>query len=497
MADSTATTEQAANDVKIEDVGPARKRLTITIPPEAIAEKMEASMTTLTSEAQLPGFRKGRAPRALLQRKFGNEIRQETKGQLIADAYSSAIEEKEIKPVSEPEPVESIEDIELIEGKPLTFSVEIEVVPEFDLPSFDGLEIKKPTLEINDDHVNSEIERQQLQLGESEKIEGDFTDGDRLVGHATATIKGEDEPFFEHGEVAIVHPGKKEGGQGQVLGLLVDGVAKTIGKAKVGDTLTFETTVPEGHEREDIRGKDIVIEFQIRQGFRITPATVKQIVEHYGLADEKMLCEQVQLALTQRRDQEQANAMRQQVYDILSDTVDFELPEKMSEAQARRIVQQQEMELLYQGLTPEEIEDRLAEVRAQSMTIARNRLKLFFLMHRLSEQYGIEVSEQEINGRIAQMAMQRGMRPEQLRNELTQSNRLNEVAMQIRDHKTADHIVQDAKVKEVSSDEWKKFLEAREKKQADKGGAVAKKKKTTRKKTTKKKKKTSSKKSAG
>ncbi len=126
MAESPPTTEhsdEASQNVKIENVGPALKRLTITIPPEAVAEKLEASIGTLLHEATLPGFRRGKAPRKLLERKFGSTVRSETKSQLIADAYAKAVEEHDIQPVGEPEPTEPTEKLELEEGKPLSFAV--------------------------------------------------------------------------------------------------------------------------------------------------------------------------------------------------------------------------------------------------------------------------------------------------------------------------------------------------------------------------------------
>jgi trigger factor len=488
---------ELVQDVKIEDAGPARKRLTITIPAEAVDERIEQSMATLISEAAIPGFRKGRAPKALIQKRFGGAVKEETRNQIVADAYAKAIEEHKLNPVGEPEPVTPLDELELAEGKPLTFSLELEIVPEFDLPALDGIEIKKPLLEIADEHIESEVERQGLQLGESEDIDGDFVEGDRIVGYAVATRKGEDEPFFTHDEVIVVHPGDKNDGRGQVLGLLIDDLAKVLKGKKVGDTVIIETTVPEAHEREDIRGKDITIEFQIRQAARITPATVEQVVAHYGMESEQMLREQIRLALEQRRDQEQAAAMREQMYEQLANAVDFELPEKLSASQAARFVKQQELEMLYRGMSPEEVEDQLAEVRAQSMDVARRRLKLFFVLHRMAEKYEIQVSEQEINGRIAMMAAQRSMRPEQLRQQLMQANRIGEIAMQVRDHKTADRAIAECKVTEITAEEWRKLVT--EKNKPEDGGekkAAAKKsgkKSTTRKTTKKKTKKTSTK----
>ena len=119
-------TDAAANQVKIEDAGPARKKISITIPADAIDQKLQESMATLGQETVVPGFRKGKVPQSLLERRFGTAVRTEAKNQLIGGAYAEAIEQHGIKPVGEPEPAdgpESIAKLELQSGRPLSFSL--------------------------------------------------------------------------------------------------------------------------------------------------------------------------------------------------------------------------------------------------------------------------------------------------------------------------------------------------------------------------------------
>ena len=128
MVDAPATTEsksQTASDVKVEDIGPACKRITITISADTIKEKLDDQVGTLSANTALPGFRKGKAPRQLLERRFGETVREETKTQIMAEAYAQAIEEKDIKPVGEPEPTSDVKDLKLIPGSvsPSLFTV--------------------------------------------------------------------------------------------------------------------------------------------------------------------------------------------------------------------------------------------------------------------------------------------------------------------------------------------------------------------------------------
>ncbi len=132
--------EEYNHEVKIEDAGPARKKLTITIPADEIDEKIDSSFTTLASEAVLPGFRRGRAPRKLIEKRFGGSVKTETRNQIVADAYSRAVEKNKIKTVGDPE-ADQLKYLQIEAGKALTFTVEVEVAPEFDLPELQGLKI--------------------------------------------------------------------------------------------------------------------------------------------------------------------------------------------------------------------------------------------------------------------------------------------------------------------------------------------------------------------
>ncbi|MCI0631879.1 MAG: trigger factor [Phycisphaerales bacterium] len=475
MSPATATTEPttSTNQVKIEDAGPARKRLTITIPAHAINDKLAESMTVLAGQTVLPGFRKGHVPQKLLERRFGTSVRTETKNQLIASAYATAIEEHKLKPVGEPEPGDDMKTLELEPGKAMTFSLEVEVVPSFELPALDTIEVKKPMVDITDERIAQELERQQLMHGVASRIESDFTEGDRLGGYATVTKEDETEPFFRQDNVIIIIPGKADGGRGQVLGLMIEGLRDQLIDRKIGDKIVIETVGPESHERDDIRGVKLTIEFELRQAERVAPAEPAVVAQKYGLTNEEILREQIKLALEHRRDDEQAAAMREQAVEQLAELVEFELPEKMSAQQSARHLEQYRLELLYRGSTPEEVEEKLAETRSDSLAEARRRLKHFFLLQRLAEHFQVEVSEQEVNGRIALIAAQRNVRPEKLRTELSQSGRLGEVARLIRDEKAAQRVVEQVKQVEISAEEWNDLV--KKKKQGGKTPA-----KTTR-----------------
>jgi len=295
MADTETPT--IAPSVVVEDAGPARKRLTITVPVESVDERIEQSYGTLQMEASVPGFRRGRVPRALLEKRFGSALLTEARSQLLADAYSKALEANSIKPVANPELDESARDIKLERGQPFTFTVDVEVVPEFELPKLEGVPVKRPTAEINQTHIDDEVRRNQYRFGTPERIEGPFQPLDRLLGRVVVTLNDSSDVFFESDEALVVVPDVADQGRGQLLGILFDDLGPRLEGHRVGEELVFETTGPQSHEREELRGAKVRIVYSIREAERIHPAAQESLAEQFGLGTVENLREQIKLGL--------------------------------------------------------------------------------------------------------------------------------------------------------------------------------------------------------
>jgi len=139
-----STTATHPYEITLEEAGPARKRIKITVPADVVSAKIEESLGTLRNQTVIPGFRKGKVPASILERRFGSSVREETRNTLFAEAWTAAREEHELKVLGEPEPIGDVDEIKVEEGKPLSFTLEVEVMPEFDLPAFDNITLSRP-----------------------------------------------------------------------------------------------------------------------------------------------------------------------------------------------------------------------------------------------------------------------------------------------------------------------------------------------------------------
>lgn len=451
---STATSEQS-NKVTVSDAGPSAKRVSIEIPAEVVTRKLRDSLDTIAVEAALPGFRKGRVPRWLVEKKFGSALRKEAKTELVTQAVNQAVEENKLKVVSEPT-AESLPTLELEEGKAFSFDVEIEVLPEFSLPGLEGIKVKKPTIAITDAMIDDEVKKLCINEGSLESRESAEA-GDYITGHAIM-VDGKGHEFYNLKGAVVQKPAADKEGKGMILGIMVDDFDKQLGSPKPGDTATIKAKGPENHEVEGIRNAELTITFHAERVDRILPAPVEQIVQGLGFESEQRLRDAIRQRMEQRVMIQQVSVMHQQIAKHLIDSTQMDLPARMSAQQAARTLERRRLELMYRGIDAQQIEEHMAELRASSSADASRDLKLFFILYSVAEQFKVRVDENEISQRIAQMAAQRNVRPEQLRADLIRTRQVNGIYQQIRDHKALDAILSRASVEEMPADEFNKYM---------------------------------------
>ncbi len=449
-------TAERPNKVEVVDAGPSRKKVKIEIPKETVDENLALSMAALTSDAELPGFRKGHVPRRLLEKKFGSSVRKQAKEQLVSAAFGKALEESKLRVVGQPQASE-FDKIEVEAGKPLIFEIEVEVSPEFKMPELSGIPVKKPTTDVSDEMVQSELEKLLVQEGTLE--DRDIAEaGDYLTGHAKV-IGPDGKVYFEQDGIVVQSPPADKNGKGMIVGLSVDDLSSQLGKAKPNATATIKAKGPENYEFEQLRNQPITIEYKPARIDRIVTAKIEDVIARFGFADEAALREAMKKRLNQRVVVEQQSAMRKQVADFLMDSVEMELPERLTASQAGRNLERRRLELMYRGMEPMKIEESVAELRDSSNADATRELKLFFVLERAAEELQVRVTEGEVNARINQMASDRGERPDKLRQALINSNQINGVFQQIREHKTLDAILAKATVTDIDAEEFKKSQE--------------------------------------
>ncbi|HBG27261.1 MAG: trigger factor [Planctomycetes bacterium GWF2_41_51] len=454
--------EEIKNTVEISDAGPCKKKIAIEIPAEKITKALDDQYEQLRKDAIVAGFRKGRAPRRLLEKRYGKESAEQVKLKLIMDASEAAIKDNEINSLGEPN-IEH-EKIEMPEKGPMKFEFEIEVRPEFELPSLEGIEVEKPKLEITDETIDKEIAELQKRLGTFKPKEGKIALEDQVIADVALRPDGGELEKITNTEITV----HQRGFVGKVF---VDDLDKVLVGAKAGDVKTAVSEVPATFFDEKYRGKKVEVEIKVNDVKQLEPVALnEEFFKRIGVANIDELKKTLRERNEKNVERQQRDVMRQEVRDFLNDKVDFDLPMDVVADQSKNILQRQYTRMLLQGAKAEDVQKQMEELKAASDQQAQDQLKAFFVMDAVAKKLGIEATEEEINGYIAQAAMYRQMRPEKLREQMARDGSLSEAALEIREMKCIDKILETAKVSEVEP----KKIEEKQKKAAEKAAAKAK-----------------------
>jgi len=435
------TKDENKNIVKITDAGPCKKKVSVEIPAAKISKAFDGQYEDLRKNALVPGFRKGRAPRRLLEKRFGKESSLQVKLKLLADASEAALKDNNIESLGEPDI--DHEKIELPATGPMTFEFEIEVRPDIKLPALEGIPVEKPKLEVTDADVEKEITELQKRLGTWKPKDGKIAADDQVIADVTLKSDSETEKMANT-EITI----RKRGFVGKVV---IDDLDKLLVGAKAGDVKTASTDVPSSFYEEKYRGKKVDVEIKINDVKELVPAELNEsFFKRIGVPNKEELETNIRQRGERDLERQQRDVMRQEVRQYLLGKVDFDLPEDVVADQSRSILQRQYTRLLLQGLKAEEVQKQMEQLKTASQQQAEESLRSYFIMDAVAKKFDIKATDEEINGYIAQAAMYRQVRPEKLREQMARDGSLVEAALEIREIKCIDKILESAKITEVA-----------------------------------------------
>jgi trigger factor len=428
--------------VTIEDAGPATKKVSVEIPEERIKEELTKQLKELRREAALPGFRVGHAPAKLIEKRFGNEIKEQVRRALISESYQQAVEKNDLKVLGEPQ-FDVSATIGLPESGSLNFSFEVEVQPEIILPSLTGIPVKKPKIEIKDENVDQAMQNLREQQGALVPVEDrgveakDYLTADvhlRVDGHVVA---------HQHDAQLVARPVR-------IGGIEVPDFDTQMLGAKPGETRTFNVKAPDNHPNDQIKGREVQMEVSLKDLKRMELAEITpEFLEDLGFVSEQEIRDALREQMQERISYDIAQAQREQVSKYLLDNTTLTLPTKLSQRQVERVVQRKAIDLMMRGIPEAQIEAQMDRLRYGAEEEAATELKLFFILQKIAADQNNDVDEGELNGRIALLAAQRGERPEKVKQEMAKDGSLTSLYIQMREQKALDEILKSATVEEV------------------------------------------------
>ena len=447
--ESAGVAEQQEEDfqypIRIEDAGPGLKKVSVEVPRERIDKEMEKQFQDLRREAAIPGFRPGHAPQKLIEKRFSSDVKEQVRRSLVSESYGQAVEKNNLQVIGEPV-FDNPDSIQLPEGEAgggMSYSFEVEVQPEINIPELKGIKVKRPKIEVTEENVQQAMKNLREQQGTLVPVEDrGVENGDYLIADVHVKLDG-NVVGHQHDAQVVSRPGR-------IAGIEVEDLDKQLEGQKSGETRTIKATAPDNHPNEPMRGKDVEIEIALKDIKHLEPVEVnEEFLESLGFEKESELIDALREQMVERIDYDVQQAMREQVNKHLLENVQIELPAKLSEKQEQRIIQRRAMDLMMRGVPREQIAQNLERLQSGAKDEAVRELKLFFILQKIANEANVDVEEAELNGRIAMLAAQRGARPEKLKQEMAKDGTLANLYIQLREQKAVDKIIETAEIEDV------------------------------------------------
>ena len=399
-------------DARLEKIENSEAYLEIEVDAETLEKGLEKAYRKVVKEVNVPGFRKGKVPREFLEAHFGKEILYEDAMEfVIPDAYEQAIDDLKIEPIAQPE--FDISDIQA--GQPMQFKVKVAVKPEVKLGNLEGLEVSIPVMRVSEADV--ELRMEDMRSGYAqlvEKVEAPSELGDTVIIDFAGSIDGV--PF--------------EGGAGEDYQLelgsntFIPGFEDQLVGLKAGETKDVQVTFPEGYHAEDLAGKEAVFRTTIN---RIEHRLLRELDDEF--AQEVSNFETIEeLRASVRENLIKANEYRQngvkkkEVLDRALEQCSIDIAPAVAEMQFQTLLSQFEQRISSQGIDLDQYfqmtNSNLHEFREDMLPEAERNAKTNFMLEKIIEEKGFELTDEEIDNQIAEIAEQMGVEIDQARQNL-------------------------------------------------------------------------------
>jgi trigger factor len=438
-ADDLTINEKIIVNVTVENLAPCKKLLRVEVEAQKVDDAFEEMLTNYQRQARLPGFRPGKAPKAMVAKRYETDIQDEVKKKLIPDAYREAVKDQKLDVVGYPD----IEEIQFAKGQALQFAATIETAPEFEMPDYKNLPAKREKGEVTDTDVQKAIDLLRERQTEFKTVEREIKEGDVAVINYTGTSEGK--PLTEIAPVAKGLTEQKNFWVNIDKTSFILGFAEQLIGAKAGEKRTVTVDFPADFVTPELQGKKAAYEVKEKH----LPEMNDEFAKSYGAENMEKLREGVRTDLTNELKFKQERSVREQIVTGLLNRVKCELPESSVIHETRNIVYNIVTENQKRGVSKETIDQQKNEIYNSANSTAKERVKASFLFQKIAEKESVKVEQNEILQRIQQLAANYQMAPDKFVKELQKRNGISEIHEQLQSEKVIDFLVQNAKIEEV------------------------------------------------
>ncbi|MEJ6524122.1 MAG: trigger factor [Opitutales bacterium] len=433
-------------NVEIKEAGDARKIVNVTFDSDEMSEKGNQVCKELSRLANIPGFRKGKAPEQVVRKKYASEITQELSRKVSTAAYEAVLENKDIKVYS----ILKVEPGEVKAGIPATIEITVDIESDFELPKYEEFELSTHPTEAQDEDVIKELDSLRDQRASFEEVERAIEVGDY--------VKCSYEGMLDGSPVAELLPDKPMYGKqsntweeaGQAKGLGVDAIAQAVIGMKKDEKKEVDADFAEDFEVAPLAGKKVTYSLEIHEvrEKKAPSAEDESFLKALKVENLDDLKKKIKDDLVSRKERENTDGKRGQVTQKFLEIPDFPLPQQAVENESKAIFQSNVQRAIQQGAKQEDMESKRDELWKEAQVQAQARVKITITLGRIAELEKVEVSNEDLAQAATREAMMMRTDPQTYVQELAKDQaRINRLRQDVLHDKTLELVASKAKEK--------------------------------------------------
>jgi len=421
--------------VELEELSEVKKRLDITISAEVVKEQVKEAYKDVRSQAAIAGFRKGNVPLNIIKTRYADHVHDEVVKKLIEQAYPHALNQKQLSPIDAPSI--DLKGVKFDEDKAFSFSAVVEVTPKVEITGYRGMELTKMDVEVTDKDVEEALDNLREHKAQFKEVKRAAKDGDLVVVDFEGFIDGK----------AIKH-GKSEN-YPIVIGekTLLPGFDEALKGASKDDEKEAEITFPENYSDEALRGKKGTFKIKVKS---VRVKTVPKIDDEAFLKAVECktveeLTERMKSELKGVKEGQDKERLKNEILDKLIASQSFAVPEAMVNrylsatlSNILQAIKQGGGNMEDRGLSPDDLKVKYRKV-------AERQVREDILLDSISVQEKLEITDEEVNAAVKQLAESRGITFEALMSRIKQENALDVIKDGIKHEKVFDIILAESK----------------------------------------------------
>ncbi len=422
---------------ELTEVAPCRVRLEIELPAERVDTAFEEAYATLQNQVQLKGFRKGHAPRRMIERRFSRDVATDVRNKLFQEALVAALKENDLSPLGDPDV--DIESLEVQPGQPFGFGTEVDVRPKFDLPEYKGLKLEEKFEPASDEMIDERIERMRESFATNEPVEGAAEVGDILYADVRAEVGGEE--LFAVQDDSVRVKGER------LFGFDIPGLEEKLAGAQPDDEIALDFAVPEDYHEETACGKTAKVTIKVRRIERPQiPPLDEEFAKRVGFDSVEGFRQRIREIIEADSRAGARRELEREAVDKLIESSEFDLPEEFLLRHIKAETGDRLERLEQMGAGAEFIAERREEIEKASGESSERNIRRMILFDAIAEKEEIEIGQNDLQQHIQRLAERYHMTPAKMLKQIQQHNLFSLIGRDIRDLKVSELLLEHAEI---------------------------------------------------